>query len=227
MNEMSPKRIGLFGGTFNPIHLGHLRTSLEIREHFRLDEIVYIPAANPPHKETRGMVDAIHRMKMIRLAIADIPGFTTSDIELKRTGPSYTIDTLKHFREISPEGTELYLILGLDAMLEIHTWKSYQAFFRLVPLIVMSRPDPKVPGSGPGWKILEEYLARKISEHYRYSRARKAFTHDEKMAIFKWDVTALDISSSAIRQMIKSGRSPGFLMPEAVIQYIDTEGLYL
>ena len=136
--------VGLFGGTFNPIHNGHLKAIEEVLKGFSLDKSYLIPSAIPPHKEQRNLVDAKDRMEMIRLAVATCPALmesvTVSDVELKRKGPSYTIDTVCHFKSILPKDSRLYLILGLDAFLEIDTWKSYTNLFMLTSFIVIPRP---------------------------------------------------------------------------------------
>jgi len=135
------KRIGLFGGTFNPIHLGHIQVIQEVKKGFGLDKILlnYLSVNSTPPKNRNGLVDAGDRIEMIRLSFSTHPDFSVSDVELKRSGPSYTIDTVRHFKSILPEDTELVLILGLDAFLEIDTWKSYKDLFLLIPFIVMSR----------------------------------------------------------------------------------------
>ncbi len=112
-------RFGLFGGTFNPIHLGHLRAALEVKEGFELEEIFLIPAALPPHKIPGEVVDAGDRLHMLNLALEDTAGLSVSDVELKRSGPSYSIDTVNHFKSALPEKSEIYLVMGLDAFLEI------------------------------------------------------------------------------------------------------------
>jgi len=165
-------RIGLFGGTFNPIHLGHIQVVHEVQEGFALERIILIPSALPPHKEPGGVADARDRMEMIRLAIADYQNFTVSDVELKRSGPSYTIDTVRHFKAALPEDYALYLILGLDAFLEIDTWKSYTDLFLMVPFIVMARTDAGDSDTVLRWQTLEAYLKSRITEGYQFSASR-------------------------------------------------------
>ena len=167
------KRIGLFGGTFNPIHRGHLQVIQEVMEAFSLDQIKLIPAALPPHKESGGVADAQDRLQMIRLAVANYPALTqtvtVSDVELKRPGPSYTIDTVRYFMQVLSENSRLFFILGLDAFHEIDTWKSYLDLFELVPFIVMARPGVYRHDGDLKWEILEKYLKSKISDAYRFS----------------------------------------------------------
>jgi nicotinate-nucleotide adenylyltransferase len=221
------KRIGLFGGTFNPIHLGHIRVIREVKAEFGIDKIFIIPSALPPHKKPDGVVDAGDRMKMIQLAFSKYPNFEASDIELKRSGPSYTIDTVRHFKSILPENTELYLILGLDAFLEIDTWKSYMDFFLLIPFIVMARNVKGENGAISKWRNLDCYIKSRISSGYRYSTSRSCFLHDTKQPVFVFDVTPVDISSTEIRRRIKEGGTTQSLVPEIVEDFIKTKGLYL
>ncbi len=119
-------KTGLFGGTFNPVHLGHVRIAQAVQKTFALDDLIVVPAAQPPHKQSRDMADPHLRLEMTRLAFEPIPGCRVSDIELKRSGPSYTIDTVSFFLSRLPAGAaDLYLIIGLDAFLELPTWKDY------------------------------------------------------------------------------------------------------
>lgn len=219
--------IGLFGGTFNPIHLGHIQVVHEVQEGLALDRIILIPSALPPHKEPGGVADARDRMEMIRLAIADYPDFTVSDVELKRSGPSYTIDTVRHFKAALPEDSALYLILGLDAFLEIDTWKSYTDLFLLVPFIVMARSGAGDSDTVLRWQTLEAYLKSRITEGYQFSASRSCYIHDEKQPIFVYNVTPVNISSTKIRQLIKKGSAIRSLVPIIVEDFIKTKGLYL
>jgi len=221
------KRIGLFGGTFNPIHLGHIQVVREVKTGFGLDKILIIPSALPPHKETDGVVDAENRLEMIRLAFSDDPNFMISDVELKRSGPSYTIDTVRHFKSTSPENTELYLIVGLDAFLEIDTWKSYDDLFLLIPFIVMSRAINEENSDELEWRSLKNYLQSKISKGYTFSPTQSSFIHDKKQSVCVFNVTPVDISSTTIRKRIKEGRSIKRLVPHIVEDFIKTKGLYL
>jgi nicotinate-nucleotide adenylyltransferase len=135
-------RIGLFGGTFNPIHCGHIAVAQQLQRGFPLDRIYLVPSRLPPHKSCSDLAQAAHRLAMIELALAEVKGDTLrlSDIELKREGPSYTVDTVAAFRkELSPDD-ELYLIMGADAFLELDSWRQWRALLAAVSLIVMSRP---------------------------------------------------------------------------------------
>jgi len=220
-------KIGLFGGTFNPIHMGHLRAALEVQAVFALEKIYFIPSALPPHKEPRGVSDAQDRMEMTRLAVLNYPGFAVSDVELKRSGPSYTIDTACHFKSIMPENTRLYFILGLDAFLEIDTWKSYRSLLQLIPLIVMTRTDSGCSDTTMMWKTLGSYIKCSISDRYIFAESTSCYVHDENPSIFILDIAPIDISSTKIRKRISNGRSIQSLVPENVEDFIKSKGLYL
>jgi nicotinate-nucleotide adenylyltransferase len=220
-------RIGLFGGTFNPIHYGHLRTTREVKEHFRLDKICLIPSALPPHKEASAVANASDRIEMIRLAVARDPDFYVSDVELKRPGPSFTIDTVYHFKSQLPEDTELFLIMGLDAFLEIDTWKSYSNLFVLIPFIILSRPGAGYSDSHLQWKALEDYLKSKISDDYTFSSSKSCYVHGSKEPVFRMDVSPQNISSTKIRRRVQKGLSIQSLVPEKVEAFIKIKGLYL
>lgn len=221
------KHIGLFGGTFNPIHLGHIQVIQEVKKEFGLDKIYIVPSALPPHKESGGLVDAGDRVEMIRLSFSKHPDFAVSDVELKRFGPSYTIDTVRYFKSILPEDTRLFLIMGLDAFLEIDTWKSYKDLFLLIPLIVMSRSTAKEGFRVFGRKTFEDYLKSKISEGYNISASQSSYIHEEKQPVFFFNVTPIDISSTKIRKLIKIGHPIKSLVPEIVEAFIKSKGLYL
>jgi nicotinate-nucleotide adenylyltransferase len=221
------KRIGLFGGTFNPVHLGHVRVIREVKTGFSLDEILIIPSALPPHKKPGNVVNAEDRLEMMRLAFLNDPGFVISDVELNRQGPSYTIDTVRYFTSILSESTKLYLIMGLDAFLETATWYFYKELFLLIPFIVMSRTVKGKDGKILGWKSLGNYLRSRISKGYTFSASQSSYVHEEKKPVFVFDVSPVDISSTAIREHIKKGLSIKRLVPEIIEAFIKTKGLYL
>jgi nicotinate-nucleotide adenylyltransferase len=220
-------RIGLFGGTFDPIHFGHLRAALEVKEGFDLDQIFLIPAASPPHKTRSDVTDAADRLEMVELAVADNSVFTVSDVELKRSGPSYSIDTINHFKESAPKDSEIFFISGLDAFLEIDTWKSYSGLLKQIAFIVIARPILDCEDHSSRWKRLEDFLRSKISDKYEFSSSISGFEHSEAQPIYTFDVTSLDISSTRIRELVKKRRSIEFLVPEKVEYYIKSRGLYL
>lgn len=216
------KHIGLFGGTFNPIHFGHLRPAQEVLERFALDKIVFIPSALPPHKHTTYLTDAKYRLEMIRLAIQDCPHFEASDVEVQRCGHSYTIDTIRYFTSILSD-SKLYFIIGTDAFWDIDSWKSYQELFSLISFIVMSRPGSSDNIDG---KALQDYLKKRVSEGYFFSEPESACIHPEKQAVFGTSVSFMDISSTMIRSLISQNKSIRFLMPDSVQKFIELKGLF-
>lgn len=219
-------RIGLFGGTFNPIHRGHLWAALEVKKDFNLDQISLIPVALPPHKTPVAVANADDRLEMIHLAIADLPGIIVSDVELNRPGPSFTIDTVRHFKKTFADDSQIYLIMGLDAFLEIDTWKSYAELLEQIAFIVMARPNADCPDADQGWKILENYLKSTLSEDYEFLTERDCFTSEGKQPIYIVDIDALDISSTKIRQYIKTKKTIENLVPPKVAEFIQLKGLY-
>lgn len=225
------EHIGLFGGTFNPIHVGHFRAIQEVQNRFALDKFYIIPAALPPHKEPGDVVDAKYRLEMIRLSVSEYPELLKtvilSDIELKRSGTSYTIDTVKHFKSILPYNSRLYLILGIDAFLEIDTWKSFFDLFDLTSFIVMTRPGGVNAEGALKWKVLEDYIKEKISGTYKFSISQSCFVHEKKQAIFYVDINSPDISSTKIRDFIKKGLPINSLVPKKVYDFIINKGLYI
>lgn len=209
--------MGLFGGTFNPIHLGHLRGAEEIREAFGLEEVVFIPAAIPPHKAVEEVIDARHRLEMVRLATAINPSFSTSDIELSRPGKSYSIDTIRYFREKKPDG--LFFILGREAFVEIETWKEFETLFSLCYFIVMTRPGfQKTPPLSQ--------LPKTLIPAFRYDQKIEAWIHLSGHSLYFKEITFLDISSTKVRELIERGESVRYLIPAEVEAYVQRHGLY-
>ena len=219
-------RIGLLGGTFDPIHRGHLRAASEVIKRFSLDRIYLIPAALPPHKTTGMVTKAADRLAMIHLAISDLPGLTVSDVELNRPGPSYTIDTIRHFKLTLAKGARIYLIMGLDAFLEIHTWKSHQDLLEEIAFIVMARPDKEISDPRQGWKVLEAYIKSTLSADNQFDAEHACYLLEGKQPIYICDIEALDISSTKIREKVKRKQSIEDSVPPEVADYIRLKGLY-
>ena len=211
------RRVGLFGGTFNPIHLGHLRGAEEIREAFGLEEVVFIPAALPPHKVTEKIIEADHRLEMVKLATQKNPHFSTSDVELKRSGKSYSIDTIRYFREKYPISPSF--ILGRDAFVEIETWKQFQDLFSLCNFIVMTHPGSQKSSS-------PSLLPRSLIPAFRYDQEAGAWIHFSGCMLFFKEIKFLDISSTKVRELIEKGESVRYLVPPDVEDYIREHDLY-
>jgi nicotinate-nucleotide adenylyltransferase len=209
--------MGLLGGTFNPVHLGHLRGAEEVREAFGLEEVVFIPAAVPPHKKAEGIADARHRLEMVKLAIRSNPFFSVSSVELDRTGPSFTVDTLRHFR--AREAGAYYFILGEDAFAEIETWKAYRDLFSLAHFVVMTRP-------GPGRAAGRSSLPASLGADFRWDPGQGVWLHGSGQGLWFQEITVLDISATRIREGLDQGTSVKYLLPEEVIAYAREHGLY-
>ena len=212
-------RLGLFGGTFNPIHLGHLRAAVEVREAFNLDRLLLIPSANPPHKRADHVANAEDRLEMVRLAIQDEPSLEASDVELARPGLSYTIETLRYFQEQFGPESDIHFIVGQDAFSEITTWKSYQGLFETAHFILMTRPRSKL-------RSLEDFIHTQISAEYQYDPISNRYSHPRWCTIFCLNITYLDISATEIREWIRRGRSIRFLVPDVIQGFINKKGLY-
>ncbi|MBI5967491.1 MAG: nicotinate-nucleotide adenylyltransferase [Deltaproteobacteria bacterium] len=213
------KKIGLFGGTFNPIHYGHLRSAEEICESFQLDQVIFIPASFPPHKKEGKILPAPLRVEMLRLAIADNPHFSLSEVELQRPGKSYSVETVGHFRQQFGSDTQLYFILGLDAFLEIDTWKEYTSLFGLCHFIIMTRP-------GFGKSFSPECLPVELAKDFCYDAQKGGYAHGSGFLVFPKEITALDISSTKIRENFQKGRSVKYLLPPRVEHFIYKNKLY-
>ena len=217
-SENEKMRIGILGGTFNPIHFGHLRAAEEIREAFHLEKIIFVPSANPPHKE-KDVIIPSHRFVMVNLAIEKNPCFFFSDVELKLQGLSYSIETIKHFCQKYGSNAELFFILGLDAFLEIDTWKNYKNLFTLCNFIVISRP-------GFEKERQKDLFPSEISNDFSYDRKNRRYIFKTGFATYFQKITQIDISSRNIRRNIKEGKSVKYLLPEKAIEYIEKHRLY-
>ena len=208
-------RVGLFGGTFNPIHLGHLRGAEEIREEFHLDEVTFLPSSVPPHKMREKVVSAKHRVEMVRQAVSGNPYFSVSDAEISRPGKSYSIETIRYFRETRQD--TFFFILGSDAFLEIETWREFQNLFSLCNFIVMIRPESQK-------KTVS--LPQALVPNFRYSSEERAWMHVSGYMLYFKEISFLDISSTKIRELIAEEKSVRYLIPPEVEAYIDEHDLY-
>jgi nicotinate-nucleotide adenylyltransferase len=213
------KKIGLFGGTFNPIHLGHLRAAEEISDFFALDRMIFIPSSDPPHKEKEEIPAAPLRAEMVRLAVSDNPRFALSGVELDRPGKSYSIETIEDFRRELGAGTHLYFIVGLDAFLEINGWKDYASLFGLCHFVVMTRP-------GFEKKLSREDLPVELADEFCYDTQKGGYVHRSGFLVYPAEITGLDISSTRIREFLRKGNSIRYLVPPAVEAFIQTNHLY-
>jgi len=208
--------IGIFGGSFNPIHIGHLIVAEEVFQQRGLSKVIFMPTGISPHKESGDLIDSSHRYQMVKSAIRDNEHFEVSDIEIKRSGKSYTIDTIRILREIYGEEHTLYLIMGTDMITEISTWKDISILSGMCHFIVVNRSPISANGISES-PSLECGL-----------RGIKVFS-DEKIAEIervKVTMPTIGISSTEIRDRLRSGRSIRYLVPQCVEDYIRTYNLY-
>lgn len=209
------KPIGIFGGTFDPIHYGHLRTAFEMLQALAFEEVRFMPCGDPPH---RGLTfaDAELRFRMVEAAIAGQEGFVADDRELHREGPSYTIDTLIELREEHPQRS-LGLIVGMDAFLGLSTWHRWDELLNVAHIIVAHRPGWKAPDIGPLGELITEHGTHRVADVHNATHGR----------IHIHAVTQLEISSTEIRDLIAAGRDPRFLMPDALRNLIQEKEIYM
>jgi nicotinate-nucleotide adenylyltransferase len=211
---------GLFGGTFDPIHLGHLRCAEEILGLFDLNRIIFVPASRPPHKLQAEISAFQHRAEMIRLAINDNPNFSFSPVEYERHGLSYSVKTVEYILgKYALENLELYFIIGQDAFHAIQTWKDWQRLLLMCHFVVMTRPGYNNRG-------LLGILPQEFAAKFTYNDRQSGFTGPTGNLIFFREVTFLDIASSRIRCWTAEGKSIHYLVPDAVRHYILKNGLY-
>jgi nicotinate-nucleotide adenylyltransferase len=210
-------RIGLLGGTFDPIHFGHLGMAQELAQALALDTVKFIPAAVPPLK-SRPSASAIDRCAMVQLAIANNPDFQLDDRELKRTGPSYTLDTLRSLRSELSEQDSLVLFIGSDAFKQFNRWHQWQEIIRLCHIALVARPDSGVSTG------LDPELVTFLQDHY--TENAMDLQSESAGLITMQAITPLAISSSAIREQLTKQQSARNLTPDCVLDYIAQHGLY-
>lgn len=210
-------RVAVFGGSFNPIHYGHLLLADHVLELLGLDRVLFVPAAAPPHKPAARLAPARDRHEMVALAIAEHPRFAVSDIELRRAGPSYTVDTLE---ALATAGDTLFLLLGSETYLDLLSWRAPRRIAQLARLVVVPRADsPFDPESAAAQKVLRELGVEggfvNVSEGEASARG-----------VLIARATSLPISASELRQRVREGRSLAYRVPPRVIDAIRTRGLY-
>ena len=198
-----PNRIGLFGGTFDPIHNAHLRVANEALIQCELSKVIFIPNSISPFKTNFDVTDAHHRLAMVQRAVAGNPHFDISDVEILRSGPSFTVETLRHFKSVLNKEAELFFIIGADAVAEIEKWHEFEEVLRLCKVAVVARP-------GTNW----EQVIREL----------KPATRDR---IVPLKMTESDISSTMIRERAKAGLDIGDLVPKEVERYIVGNKLFI
>lgn len=209
------RAIGIFGGTFDPVHFGHLRAAVEAREKLGLDDFRLLPAGQPPHRSDT-VARGEQRLAMLRLALADCPDLRVDDREVRRPGYSFMTDTLAEIRGEAGEAP-LLLLIGQDAANALHTWHEWRRLFELAHLVVMRRPDAHFDCRG---ELRAEIERRRVREPARLLAAASGL-------VLSLEITQLDISSTHIRGLLAGGRSARFLLPDRVLDYIHEQGLYL
>lgn len=209
-----PKRIGILGGTFDPVHIGHLRGALEVAELLKLDELRLTPSARPPHRDTPS-VSAQDRLAMVQCAVGGVQPLTVDARELLRDKPSYTIDTLESMRAELAADDQLFLLLGWDAFCGLPSWHRWEELLGHCHIVVLQRPDADSESPDAMRNLL---AGRAVSDP-------KALKGPGGKITFVWQ-TPLSVSATQIRQLLASGKSVRFLVPDAVLAYIDTHGLY-
>ena len=206
--------IGIFGGTFDPVHYGHLRTGFELMQALGLAEMRYIPAGRPPHRD-QPLADATLRLAMVRAAIAGQPGFTVDDREVRRDGPSYAVLTLEELKSEAPE-RRLCLAVGMDAFLGLDRWHRWRDVLRLAHVVVAHRPGWRAPSDGTLGELLSACGTR--------DPARLAAA--DAGLVYVHAVTQLEISSTDLRNIVTGGRDPRYLVPDEVREIIRRTGCY-
>jgi nicotinate-nucleotide adenylyltransferase len=208
-------RVGLFGGTFDPVHNGHLRVAEEVREHFGLEKVYFIPAFIQPLKRRIKVTAAADRLKMVEMATRSNTSFHASEIEMRRGGVSYSIDTIRAF---AARYGEVFFLVGLDAFLEIHLWKEYREVFELAHLIVLVRPTHKKVNRRDVFPASLRPHVKAVDEN--------TYEHSSGKRIYFLRVTQLDISSTMIRELARNGSSIKYLVSYGVERFIKKRGLY-
>lgn len=217
MNSPEPviNSLAIFGGTFDPVHIGHLRSAIEVRELLACDELRFIPCHQPPHRAEPAASSA-QRLRMLELAIADEPGLAIDAREIQRDGPSYTIDTLTALRAEVGAQCRLHLIVGMDAFAALDSWHRWRELLNFAHIVVMHRPENAMLGRGVVAELLRE---RRVD----VEQLQK--TPFGSIAVVQ--LTPLPIAATAIRGLIRERRSPRYLLPDAVWEFIRENGLYL
>ena len=200
-------RIGVLGGTFDPIHIGHLLIAETVRDEMGLDTVLFVPAAVPPHKRGRALAEAADRLEMVRLAIAGNPAFEVNDIEIQRGGVSYTVETVEALRAARGDAARLFLIVGADSVRELATWKDIDHLVHLCTFVVVARPGFRIEDLVREGIGLAPDTRQRVLRHYV-------------------DAVRVDVSSTGLRVRLAEGKSVRYRLPEAVERHIRTKGLY-
>jgi len=215
-------KVGLFGGSFNPLHIGHLRAAEEVREILDLDKIIFIPSSIHPIKNEKSIVDVKYRLKMLELATRDIKDFEVSDVEMNRPGPSYTVDTLKYFKD-KFKNYRLFFVLGTENFAKIDTWKDYKELFKYANFAVLSRP-------GFNLENIRDIIPRSLVKQVKLSEnksGKTVYKHLSGNSLIFFKIKGIRISSTTLRKLVEKGRSIKYFVPDRVNKYILKNKLYL
>ena len=208
------KPIGIFGGTFDPIHYGHLRSAFEMLQALDFEQVRFVPCGDPPHRGIT-FAPARERLRLVELAIEGQDGFLVDDREIRRDGPSYTVDTLATLREEFPDRS-LGLIVGMDAFLGLPEWHRWDEILEFAHIVVAHRPGWKAPDIGVLGALISEHGTHRVEDLHEATHGR----------LHIHAVTQLEIASTEIRELVAAGRDPRFLMPDAVRNEIEETGIY-
>ncbi|PLX81528.1 MAG: nicotinate (nicotinamide) nucleotide adenylyltransferase [Desulfuromonas sp.] len=211
-------KLGILGGTFNPIHVAHLAIAEEAKATCSLDRVLFLPAADPPHKPVADEVPFSVRMAMVEVALTGHPSFAASDLENRRRGKSYSVQTLRLLHQEYPEA-ELFFIIGLDSFRDLASWRDYRQLFALAHLVVVSRPD--ISKGNP-----RDLLPVAMRQQFCYDSTSRKLLHDSGKTVIFCEETDLDISSTRIRRLVAAGQSVDHLVPPGVARFIATQHLY-
>ncbi len=220
MAKFGAKRLGILGGTFDPVHLGHLAVARAALDTLDLDEILFIPSYKPPHKQDLTVASFAHRLAMLKLALADEPRFSWSDIEGERQELSYTIDTLKELKHRFGESVALYFLMGFDAFAEMATWKQYQNIPKLADVVVINRPQPQ-----------QETMAATVQDVFGIQgkivqEKEGCWRLVDGGHIHELVMGEVSISSSSIRLLLGRGEEVSTMLHPHVATYVKKHGLY-
>jgi len=218
VKKTASARIGILGGTFDPVHLGHLRTAEEIGQGLGLERVYLIPAASPPHKMHDPITPFDHRLAMVRLGVRESALLEALDLEGRRAGLSYSFDTLKELKSRFGMNAEIFFLVGSDAFLEIRTWKNYRKLFDYAHFVI-------IPRIGYDLETLHNFVSG-LDQSVKKQQDENVYTMPSGNHVIIYQCTLLDISGTGIRDMVRRGKSITFLVPEAVRTYIFREGLY-